>query len=86
MNQYFTTGQVAKLLRVSISTLKRWIAQEELAIDEQRNANGWRLFSTTDVGELRDYKKSLRKGGRRFNETNLVPIIKHDDTAENNGN
>ncbi|MDG5813609.1 MerR family transcriptional regulator [Chitinispirillales bacterium ANBcel5] len=71
---YLTTGQVASRLRVSVSTLKRWLEVHDLAIAEKRNANGWRLFSELDVERLRQLKRELRKKGRRFSEATLLPV------------
>ena len=75
MSTYFTSGQVAKKLRISLSTLKRWICEPGVNIDERRNYNGWRLFSENDVVRLRNYKKKIRRNGKRFNETTLIPIV-----------
>ncbi|GAI76799.1 unnamed protein product, partial [marine sediment metagenome] len=51
MRKYFTSGQVARKLHVSISTLKRWLNHPELNLNEYRNYNGWRLFSDNDVDD-----------------------------------
>lgn len=75
MTQYLTSGQVAKRLRVSISTLKRWLADPKFSFEERRNYNGWRLFSETEINSLRDYKRELKRNGKRFNDTTLLPII-----------
>jgi DNA-binding transcriptional MerR regulator len=75
MMPYFTSGQVAKRLRVSISTLKRWLADPKLRFEERRNYNGWRLFSENELETLKDYKRELKKNGKRFNDTTLLPII-----------
>jgi DNA-binding transcriptional MerR regulator len=75
METYLTIGQVAKRLRVSISTLKRWQNDPALGVDERRNCNGWRLYSEDDVLVLREYKRELRRNGRRFNDTTLLPIV-----------
>jgi DNA-binding transcriptional MerR regulator len=75
MSTYLTSGQVAKKLRVSLSTLKRWVGESEIEIDERRNYNGWRLFSEHDVALLRSYKKKIKRNGKRFNETTLIPIV-----------
>lgn len=74
MPTYFTSGQVARKLHVSISTVKRWIAHPELKLTEYRNYNGWRLFCDTDVDALKKYKRSVKKNGKRFKETTLIPI------------
>ena len=74
MPKYFTSGQVARKLHVSISTLKRWLADSELDIKEYRNYNGWRLFTDNDVVELKKYKRYVKKNGKRFKETTLIPI------------
>jgi DNA-binding transcriptional MerR regulator len=74
MGNYLTCGQAAKKLRVSISTLKRWVGEPDLGIDELRNRNGWRLFSEEDLGHLRDYKRQIKRGGKRFADITLLPI------------
>ena len=72
--KYFTSGQVAKMLRISVSTLKRWLTQGNLNIKEYRNYNGWRLFTGEDVEVLKQFKKHNKKNGKRFKETTLIPI------------
>jgi DNA-binding transcriptional MerR regulator len=79
MGNYLTCGQTAKKLRVSISTLKRWVSEPDLGIDELRNRNGWRLFSEDDLGHLRDYKRQIKRGGKRFAENTLLPINAKDN-------
>ncbi|MBN2035537.1 MAG: MerR family transcriptional regulator [Chitinispirillaceae bacterium] len=75
MPKFYTTGQVARRLRISVSTLKRWLVDPALHISEQRNYNGWRLFSEADLSALVGFKKQLRRNGKRFNETVLIPVI-----------
>jgi DNA-binding transcriptional MerR regulator len=74
MERYLTSGQIAKRLRVSISTLKRWVNDPAIKIMELRNQNGWRLFREKDLDALKDFKRELKRNGKRFNETTLVPI------------
>jgi DNA-binding transcriptional MerR regulator len=74
MEKYLTCAQVAKRLRISISTLKRWVNEPELNIEELRNKNGWRLFSEEDVITLKEYKKKLKRRGKKYSEKTLVPI------------
>lgn len=81
MAQHFTTGQVAKTLRISISTLKRWLDDTTLSIADQRNYNGWRLFSEDDIQTLREFKRQVKTQGRRFNDTTLIPVISSDAPA-----
>ncbi len=80
MERYLTCGQTARKLRVSISTLKRWVSEPDLRMEELRNRNGWRLFSEEDVGLLQHYKKQLKKGGKRFTAVTLLPINIKDKT------
>ncbi len=75
MSQYLTSGQMAKKLRISLSTLKRWLEEPQLNISNQRNYNGWRLFTLEDLESLREFKKQLRKSGKRFNKTTLLPVV-----------
>jgi len=75
MPEYFTSGQVAKQLRVSVSTLKRWIAQEEILPRETRNASGWMLFSREDMDNLKRFKKDKRRNGKSFHKETLKPVI-----------
>lgn len=74
MARYYTTGQAAKKLRVSVSTLKRWLASPEVNIVDRRNQNGWRLFSEEDLRDLREYKRGIRRHGKKFNDATLIPI------------
>jgi DNA-binding transcriptional MerR regulator len=73
MADYFTSGQIAKQLRISISTLKRWLEEAPIDIPEIRNSSGWRLFSADDLDVLKEFKRELRKKGKRFNDTTLLP-------------
>jgi DNA-binding transcriptional MerR regulator len=75
MSKFYTSGQVARRLRISVSTLKRWLEDPLLAISEQRNCNGWRLFSEADLSSLNNFKKQIRKNGKRFKETVLIPVV-----------
>lgn len=75
MINYLTSGQVAKRLRISVSTLKRWLEESDLKISDQRNYNGWRLFSEEDLEILSEYKRKLKKTGKRFNDTTLIPVV-----------
>ena len=74
MTKFLTSGQVARRLRISISTLKRWLDNPEVRIKEYRNYNGWRLFTDRDVEVLKKHKRSVKKNGKRFNETTLIPV------------
>ncbi len=75
MASYLTSGQVARRLRISVSTLKRWLVDPELKIVERRNCNGWRLFTDRDLEMLRKHKRKLKRDGKRFNETTLIPVL-----------
>ena len=81
MTRHFTSGQVAKKLRISISTLKRWLDDPELIISERRNYNGWRLFSDSDISILKEYKRKIRRNGKRFNDTTLIPVTNTTTTG-----
>jgi len=71
---YLTTGQVARKLRVSVSTLKRWLDEPCIVVSDVRNANGWRLFDENAVEVLRRYKRSLKRRERKFSEATLIPV------------
>jgi DNA-binding transcriptional MerR regulator len=75
MSQYFTTGQVARRLRISISTLKRWLESKEIQRKEYRNCHGWRLFTEDDIEFIRKFKRLSRKNGKCFKNNTLVPVI-----------
>jgi DNA-binding transcriptional MerR regulator len=81
MDLHFTSGQVARKLRISISTLKRWINEPDVSIEEKRNCNGWRLFSQNDVEQLREFKRKLKRSGKRFNDTTLIPVTTYEEHA-----
>ena len=84
MVRYFTSGQIARKLRISVSTLKRWLSEPELEIAELRNCNGWRLFTDEDLERLKRFKRSLKRNGKRFNDTTLIPIVGSGRTPVDN--
>jgi DNA-binding transcriptional MerR regulator len=79
MTRLYTSGQVAKKLRVSISTLKRWLDEQDLTIPDRRNYNGWRLFAEEDIALLQEFKRTIKKGGKRFKETMLIAVNENPD-------
>jgi DNA-binding transcriptional MerR regulator len=84
MSKLYTSGQVARRLRISVSTLKRWLEDPLLSVSEQRNSNGWRLFSETDLNILNNFKKQIRKNGKQFKETVLIPVAQKNRHYESN--
>mgnify|MGYP001586313630 CR=1 FL=1 len=76
MENYLTTGQIARQLRISISTLKRWINAEEALPATNKNASGWRLFSGRDLETLKRFKRTKKKNGKRFQTETLTPVLK----------
>jgi len=74
--KFYTSGQVAKKLRISVSTLKRWISDEGVVHNIKLNSNGWKLFSIHDIGVLKDYQKQKKKNGKRFSASILKPVDK----------
>jgi len=73
---YHTTGQVAKVLRVSVSTLKRWIQEERTITEIKENSSGWKLFSNDDIDSLKQYQKKRKKLGKIFKPSTLRPVKK----------
>ncbi len=73
MPTYLTIGQVAQKLRISTSTLKRWLSEPQLSMVDRRNHIGWRLFDERDIVTIREYKTQLKRSGRRFNGAVLMP-------------
>ena len=71
---YLTSGQIAKNLRISISTLKRWLNEENALNNSARNASGWRLFSTEDLEKLKVYKRERKRNGKQFQVRTLTPV------------
>jgi len=71
---FLTTGQTAKSLRISVSTLKRWVQNDLVLKGVKQNANGWRLFSTKDLQRLKSYQKLKRKIGKTYKPSTLKPV------------
>lgn len=72
--RFFTTGQVAKTLRISVSTLKRWLINDTPILQIKHNVNGWKLFSEKDIELLKDHRKLKKKLGKKYNSSTLKPI------------
>lgn len=72
--RYLTTGQVAKTLRVSVSTIKRWLREYPELCPKYENASGWRLFTFQDVEQLKLLKKGRKKYGKVFRPSTLRPV------------
>ncbi len=70
---FFTSGQAAKALRISVSTLKRWL-NDGVIKEVKQNSNGWRLFSEADIETLRIHQQKLKKQGKRFKSSTLQPV------------
>jgi DNA-binding transcriptional MerR regulator len=71
---YHTTGQVAKSLRVSVSTLKRWLEENPSLAGFRTNASGWRLFSPDEIENLREHQRRRKREGKTFRPDTLRPV------------
>jgi DNA-binding transcriptional MerR regulator len=71
---YHTTGQVAKSLRVSVSTLKRWLEENPGLAGFRTNASGWRLFSPDEIENLREHQRRRKREGKTFKPDTLRPV------------
>jgi DNA-binding transcriptional MerR regulator len=71
---YHTTGQVAKTLRVSVSTLKRWLEETPGLAGFRTNASGWRLFSPDEIENLREHQRRRKREGKTFKPDTLRPV------------
>ncbi len=71
---FHTTGQVAKALRVSVSTLKRWLEDSPDLAGFRTNASGWRLFSEKEISQLREHQRRRKKEGKTFKPSTLRPV------------
>lgn len=72
--QYRTSGQVAKMLRISVSTLKRWLEDQPDLATNRTNSSGWRLFTDDEVKKIHEFQKFRRKLGKSFKPSTLRPI------------
>jgi hypothetical protein len=71
---YRTTGQVARALRVSVSTLKRWLEEFPALAEFRTNASGWRLFNAVEVESLRAHQRQRKRQGKIFKPSTLRPV------------
>jgi DNA-binding transcriptional MerR regulator len=71
---YHTTGQVAKALRVSVSTLKRWLEDTPNLAGYRTNASGWRLFSMEEIEHIREHQRRKKREGKTFKPDTLRPV------------
>ncbi len=71
---FHTTGQVAKSLRVSVSTLKRWLEEKPGLAGFRTNASGWRLFSPDEIENIREHQRRRKREGKTFRPDTLRPV------------
>ena len=71
---FHTSGQVAKALRVSVTTLRRWLEENPGLAGFRTNASGWRLFSPDEIDQLREHKRRRRLEGKLFKPATLRPV------------
>jgi DNA-binding transcriptional MerR regulator len=71
---YRTTGQAAKALRVSVSTLKRWLEEYPRLAAFRTNASGWRLFSLEEIEHIREHQRRRKKEGKTYRPDTLRPV------------
>ena len=71
---FHTTGQVAKSLRVSVSTLKRWLEETPKLAGFRTNASGWRLFSQDEIEIIREHQRRRKREGKNFSADTLRPV------------
>jgi len=74
LEPYRTTGQAAKALRVSVSTLKRWLEENPRLAAFRTNASGWRLFSLEEIERIREHQRMRRKAGKTYRPDTLRPV------------
>ena len=84
MKEFYTSGQAARKLRISTSTLKRWVNEADFKIEDRRNYNGWRLFSESDIEALRKHKRLRKRNGKQFHDVTLLPISYRTKIADFN--
>jgi predicted site-specific integrase-resolvase len=69
INGKFTTSEAAEQVGISLATINRWIAMGKIKAPEPIlvEATGYRLWSRTDIKNLRATKKKIywQGGGRR---------------------
>ncbi|MBF0432289.1 MAG: MerR family transcriptional regulator [Fibrobacteria bacterium] len=69
-----TSGQAAKKLRISVSTLKRWIHEDSVLKNVKKNSKGWNLFSEKDIADIKEHQRLKKRLGRKFQASTLQPI------------
>jgi DNA-binding transcriptional MerR regulator len=51
--QYLKTSQVARLLRVSLNTVYRWLKKEKISEPLRDPENNYRLWTAEDIERIR---------------------------------
>ena len=63
-----------KALRVSVSTLKRWLEENPALAGFRTNASGWRLFSPEEIEQIREHQRRRKREGKTFKPDTLRPV------------
>jgi DNA-binding transcriptional MerR regulator len=58
---YYRTLEVCQMTGISKSTLFRWLKENVIDDHEVRDWRGWRLFSVSQVEQIKDYTVSKNK-------------------------
>lgn len=56
--RHFSLAEAAKQVGVAPITLKRWLLSEKVS-EVQRNRNGWRIFTKTDIKRIKRFAEKL---------------------------
>lgn len=57
---YFTIGEVAKEVGISIQTIKRWEMVGKIPCACRLESNKWRVFSTEQVSKITKYANKMK--------------------------
>jgi len=59
--KYYSIGEACKLAGTTRTTLLRWIREDKFDDVQNRDRNGWRLFTESDLARLRSKVNKIYK-------------------------
>lgn len=74
--RFYSTSEACRLAGTNRDTFLRWVREKKVADVENRDRNGWRLFSEDDIARLKARVNSIYKTGAAQNQSSFLATMR----------